>query len=406
MSSMVLKEFISYYSNEGSDVDVCLIDASKAFDRVNFCKFFDIYLGRKIPAFIIRLIMDSYLRQKICVKWQNSLSDPLETSNGVKHGSVLSPKLFAVYLDVLLNRLENQESGCRIGSRFFGALAYADDLTLLSPSLHGLQKLITQCELYGSEFDIIFNEKKTICIKFGRNVHDHSDVFMCGSKLVWSTKVKHLDNIFSSNMNDKDDINYKKGCTYGYVFKTLAHFSSLPCNILDLLFQTYCTSFYGSSLWHMTSKYVTDIYTEWQKSVRRIWSIPYQTHIKFLPLLSCCTSHLSVSLILRFCKLFHTMLSSKNSAVSYIAIRSFYAANSTMSANRFYIYIKYDIDISKLSYSYVRYYVLQRVNSINKECVTEVNVLKELCYARDGLYNIIGFSKSETVSVIHDLSVT
>ena len=180
--------------------------------------------------------MESYLRQKICVKWQDSLSDPLKTSNGFKQGSVLSPKLFAVYLDVLLNRLENQESGCCIGNRFFGALAYADYLTLLSPSLHGLQKLITQCELYGSEFDIIFNEKKTICIKFGRNVYDHSDVFMCGSKLVWGTKVKHLGNIFSSDMNDKDDINYKNGCFYGYVNKTLAHFSSLPCNILDLLF--------------------------------------------------------------------------------------------------------------------------------------------------------------------------
>ena len=100
------------------------------------------------------------------------------------------------------------------------------------------------------------------------------------------------------------------------------------------------------------------------------------------------------------------MLSSKNSAVSYIAIRSLYVANSTLSANHFYIYNKYDIDISKLSYSYVRYYVLQRVNSINKECVTEANVLKELCYARDGLYNIIGFSKSEIVSMIHDLCVT
>ena len=96
MCSMVLKEIISYYSNKGSDVYVCLIDASKAFDRVNFCKLFDILLRRKIPAYILRLIMDSYLSQKICVKWQDSLSDPLETSNGVKQGSVLSPKLFAV----------------------------------------------------------------------------------------------------------------------------------------------------------------------------------------------------------------------------------------------------------------------------------------------------------------------
>ena len=55
--------------------------------------------------------------------------------NGVKQGGVLSPLLFAIYTDSLLKRLEDSGVGCHMGGHFTGTLAYADDITLLSPSM-------------------------------------------------------------------------------------------------------------------------------------------------------------------------------------------------------------------------------------------------------------------------------
>ena len=49
-----------------------------------------------------------------------------------------------------------------------GALAYADDLTLLCPSLHGLRSMLSTCESFGKEFDVKFNPKKSECILFQR----------------------------------------------------------------------------------------------------------------------------------------------------------------------------------------------------------------------------------------------
>ena len=40
MCTFMVKETISYYVNNGSTVHVLLLDASKAFDRVNYCMFF------------------------------------------------------------------------------------------------------------------------------------------------------------------------------------------------------------------------------------------------------------------------------------------------------------------------------------------------------------------------------
>ncbi len=47
-----------------------------------------------------------YTMQKLQVRWGNVMSQTFTVCNGVKHGGVLSPILFAVYIDALLGRLK------------------------------------------------------------------------------------------------------------------------------------------------------------------------------------------------------------------------------------------------------------------------------------------------------------
>ncbi len=90
------------------------------------------------------------------------MSSQFGVVNGVKQGEVLSPHLFAVYIDGLLIRLEETGISCHMGIRFIGALAFADDLNLLAPTLSGLTILIDVCQKYAKEFNIKFNGSKVV----------------------------------------------------------------------------------------------------------------------------------------------------------------------------------------------------------------------------------------------------
>ena len=67
LCTLIYKEVVDHYLNCGSNVYSCLLDASKAFDRVHYRTLFSVLLTKCVPMCFIRLILDSYIRQKACV---------------------------------------------------------------------------------------------------------------------------------------------------------------------------------------------------------------------------------------------------------------------------------------------------------------------------------------------------
>ena len=94
----MVKETIQYYLQNGSNVYGTVLDATKAFDRIDFCKLFREMIKRKLPPLVIRLIMEMYEKQSMAVRWNNEYSDSFGVSNGVKQGGVLYPILFCIWM--------------------------------------------------------------------------------------------------------------------------------------------------------------------------------------------------------------------------------------------------------------------------------------------------------------------
>ena len=79
---------IDNYNRNGSNVYSCLLDASKAFDKIHYGKLFNVLLRKDVPFCIIRILLDAYTRQQVRVLWNTCTSDYFTISNGVKQGGV------------------------------------------------------------------------------------------------------------------------------------------------------------------------------------------------------------------------------------------------------------------------------------------------------------------------------
>ena len=164
--SFVLNETVEYYvSNKGS-VHVMLLDTSKAFNRVEYCKLFGTLRTKGLCPLVIRLLITMYVHQRMTVKWNNDVSECMPVFNGVKQGGVASPILFTNYVDGLLKRLSMSNCGCYVGHQYCGSLGYADDITLLAPTKLALHRMLQICDNYAKDFNILFNAEKSHYIHF------------------------------------------------------------------------------------------------------------------------------------------------------------------------------------------------------------------------------------------------
>ena len=92
-----------------------MLNATKAFDRVNYCKLFRALMDRELPpAYVLRLLLNLYTNSFARVSWNGVCSRSFVIENGVRQGGIVSPILFCIYIDGLLHRLSESGVGCFI----------------------------------------------------------------------------------------------------------------------------------------------------------------------------------------------------------------------------------------------------------------------------------------------------
>ena len=72
--NFILEEVLQYYKNNNTDVYVMMLDASKAFDHVEYTKLFSLLVNRKLCPVVCRLLLYMYTNQRLCVKWGSQVS--------------------------------------------------------------------------------------------------------------------------------------------------------------------------------------------------------------------------------------------------------------------------------------------------------------------------------------------
>ena len=164
----LINDCAAYYKNGKSAMFLCSLDAEKCFDSI-WHHGLMFKLWPILPLHHWLFLYRWYRCTNAAIRWNGAVSSSFSVSRGMRQGSVLSPVLFNIFLDELLQQLQKMPQGIRVFDMALNSCAYADDITLFAATVPGLQCLIDKCVSYSNKFRFRFGFKKSKCMILGKN---------------------------------------------------------------------------------------------------------------------------------------------------------------------------------------------------------------------------------------------
>ena len=141
-------------------------------------------------------------------------------------GSILSPCLFNLSVDVIIVALSKAGYGCFVRTIYMGCVVYAvyaDDIILLSASIVALQEMLNISFHKGEELDIIFNNSKSFLFKIGPSYNCIQNLKLGAADIVWTREIKYLGVNFCSGKNLYIDLSGRMRKYYAAVNSIISH---------------------------------------------------------------------------------------------------------------------------------------------------------------------------------------
>ena len=155
---------------------------------------------------------------------------------------MLFPFLFDGYTDALLQKLEKLGLGVmqEINS-------YADDVTILAPSVTSLKLILKAGAEFGCNFAVKFNASKSIHIILGKKLHKSHVIYFNGVAITSTNAADHLGHSIGCKSQENHILKTNNDFVtrFNLMMSVFRH-----CSVsvkYYLLFKTYCVSLYGSN---------------------------------------------------------------------------------------------------------------------------------------------------------------
>ena len=141
----------------------CFTDYSKAFDYVDHDKLQKLLQEMGIPVHLTCLLRNLYAGQEATVRTGHGTTDWFQIGKGVHQGCILSPCLFNLYAEYIMQnvRLEEAQAGIKIARRNIYYLRYADVTTLMVESEEKLKSLLMKVKEESEKAGLKLNIQKT-----------------------------------------------------------------------------------------------------------------------------------------------------------------------------------------------------------------------------------------------------
>ena len=214
-----LVELVSDISKEldaEREVDACLLDFSKAFDKVNHAKF----LSKMKMIGICDQVVDwtaAFLRDRTqTVTLRGTASDSCPVTSGVPQGSVIGPALFLIYINDLPSRVKSQ------------VRLFADDTIIYTTADNSdqLKSDLKSLETWEKEWNMEFHPAKCEFIRFSRKRNKAPiPTYTLHDEVIPTTKtIKYLGVKIQEDLKWNSHIEYittKASTTLGFIRRTI-----------------------------------------------------------------------------------------------------------------------------------------------------------------------------------------
>jgi hypothetical protein len=254
-------------ADEKNNGYLVLLDAKAAFDKVVHSHLFRRIYQAGIQNKTWSLISNLHQETKSCIKWKSSNSEMFDVKMGVRKGGFLSADLYKLYINPLLDHLQNVSVRHRIGNIKNNNTGCADDVALISQDIYDSQIMVNMAVDFAKSEGYEFQPQKSVVI----------DIIEKNKKKTNTVKEIHL------KMGDKPMPNVDRATHLG-IIRTTSMKSNIRANVDENItkprrsaYILFGTNFHGTngldpeSLLHIYIKpmFYQSYYMAWNYYYRR-----------------------------------------------------------------------------------------------------------------------------------------
>ena len=181
-----------------TDLYMCFIDYTKAFDNVKHNEIFNMLKELNIDGKDLRIIANMYWKQTAAIRIENKIGKYQQIKKGVRQGCVLSPDLFSLYSEIIMRAIENMP-GISIGGYNINNVRYADDTVIIANSEKELQAMMDVITDQSQNKGLSLNNKKTEVMVISKKSCPKCVIKINGTTLKQVSQFKYLGTLITAD---------------------------------------------------------------------------------------------------------------------------------------------------------------------------------------------------------------
>ena len=236
----ILHALVQQFLNNNKRLYCAFVDFRRAFNSFNRNNLWYKLSTLGINGKILQVIRDMYNKCKACVRVYNDHSEFCNITIGLLEGEVMSPQLFALFIqDMELSLIDSEENGLRFDDLIIISLFFADDMVIFGKSTSELQRNLNNLYEYCTKWNLEVNTDKTKIIVFRkRGPTRHDECFTYNNEKIETVNdFNYLGTVFNytGNFNLNQEYLTGKGLkALNCLFYNTRDFKLKPSTMLNL----------------------------------------------------------------------------------------------------------------------------------------------------------------------------